>query len=172
MLRTFKPYMSPSSLIMLYYSLFYSSLSCGIIFWDHSSYSQKLFILQKRAIRTIKGQGNRTSCRTIFKQLKILLLKSQYIYSILLFVIKHKNYFTSNFTRHNMQTRQCDDFYLPSSSLPVFQNGVYYTGVKVFNNLPLELKRLIESPTKCKVSIRRYLVSHCFYTLDEPFNLN
>jgi hypothetical protein len=63
-------------------------------------------------------------------------------------------------------------FYLPSCSLTVFQNGVYYTGVKVFNYLPIELKWLIESSMKFKVAIRRYLVSHCFYTLDEFFNLN
>jgi hypothetical protein len=75
-------------------------------------------------------------------------------------------------TRYNIQTRQCDIFYLPYSSLTVFQHGVHYTGVKIFNNLPLEIKRLIESPMKFKVDIRRYLVSHRFHTLDEFFNLN
>jgi hypothetical protein len=142
MLRTIKPYTSPSSLIMLYYSLFHSTLSYGIIIWGHSSNSQRLFILQKRAVRIIMGQGSTVSCRPFFKQLEMSPLKSQYIYSILLFVIKHKKYCTSNFTRHNIQTRQCDHFYFPSSPLTVFQNGVYCTGVKVFSNLPLELKRL------------------------------
>jgi hypothetical protein len=70
MLKTVKPYMSPSSLITLCYSLFHSALSYGIKFWGHSSNSQKLFILQKRAIRIITGHDNRTSCRPIFKQLK------------------------------------------------------------------------------------------------------
>jgi hypothetical protein len=60
MLRTVKPYMSPSSLITLYYSLFHCALSYGIIFWGHSSNSKKLFILQNRTIRIITGQGNRT----------------------------------------------------------------------------------------------------------------
>ena len=58
MLTAVKPYMSPSSLITLYYSLFHSALSYGIIFWGHSSNSQNLFTLQKRAIRIITGQGN------------------------------------------------------------------------------------------------------------------
>jgi hypothetical protein len=75
-----------------YYSLFHSVLSRGIIFWGHSSSTQRLFVLQKRAIRLITGQGNRTSCRQIFKQLEIFPLKSQYIYSILLFVSKHKHF--------------------------------------------------------------------------------
>jgi hypothetical protein len=43
-------------------------------------YSEKLFTLQKIAVRIITGHGNRTSCRDLFKQLEILPLKSQYIY--------------------------------------------------------------------------------------------
>jgi hypothetical protein len=140
MLRTFKPYMSPSSLKMLYYSLFHSVLTYVILFWGKSSNSQRFFILQKRAIRIITGQGNRISCRPFFKQSEILLLKSQYIYSILLLVITHKEYFMSDLTRYNIQTKQCDNFYLPTSSLTVFQHGVHYAGVTIFNNLPLEIK--------------------------------
>jgi hypothetical protein len=40
-----------------------------------SSYSQKNCILQKRAVRIITGHGGRTSCRNLFKQLKILPMK-------------------------------------------------------------------------------------------------
>jgi hypothetical protein len=67
MLRTVKPYTSPSSLKTLYYSLFHSVLTYGIIFWGQLSNSQRLFILQRRAIRIITGQGNRISCRPFFE---------------------------------------------------------------------------------------------------------
>ena len=63
-------------------------------------------------------------------------------------------------------------WFLSSLLFSVFQYGVYYTGVKIFNNLPLELKQLIKSPMKFKVAIRKNLDSHCFYTVDEFFNLN
>jgi hypothetical protein len=102
MLRSAKPYMTLSSLIMIYCSLFHSVLSYGIIFWEHSSNTQELFILQKRAVRLLTGHGSRTSCRNIFKQLKILLLKSQYIFSTLLFVSKNRNLFTTNFTIYSL----------------------------------------------------------------------
>jgi hypothetical protein len=55
MLRSVKPYMTLSSLIMIYYSLFHSMLFYGIIFWGHATNSRKLFILQKRAIRLKTG---------------------------------------------------------------------------------------------------------------------
>jgi hypothetical protein len=165
MLRAVKPYMSLSSLINIYYSLFHSVMSYGIIFWGHSTNTQRIFILQKRAVRLITGQNNRVSCRHFFKKLEILPLKSQYIYSTLVFVSKHNHLFTTNFNRHNIQTRQKDNFHVPSSSLTVFQKDVYFSGVKIFNKLPAELKQLVGSPKHFKSAVRRYLASHCFYTL-------
>ena len=172
MLRAAKPYMSPSSLKTIYYSLFHSVMSYGIIFWGHSSNTQRVFVLQKRAIRLITGQGNRISCRQIFKQLEILPLKSQYIYSTLLFVSKHNHLFTTNFNTHNIQTRHSDNLHVPSSSLTVFQKGIYFSGIKIFNKLPVELKQLMGSTKHFKTAVRRYLVSHCFYTLNEFFNMD
>jgi hypothetical protein len=103
----------------------------------------KNFTLQKRAVRIITGHGNRTSCRDLFKQLEILPLKSQYIFSILLFVLKNRNLFITNYDRHNVQTRQSDNLHLPTSSLTLYQNGTYFTGIKIFNKLPSELKELV-----------------------------
>ena len=83
------------------------------------------------------GHGNRSSCRDIFRQ------KSQYIFSILLFVLKNRNFFVTNYDRHNVQTRHSNLY--PASSLTLYQNGVYYTGIKIVNKLPPELKELIQT---------------------------
>jgi hypothetical protein len=99
-------------------------------------------------------------------------LKSQYIFSILLFVSKNRNLFTTNFGRHNIWTRQSDNLHFPSSSLTIYQNGAYFTGIKIFNRLPLELKQLVGFPRKCKGALRGYLVSHCFYSLEKFFSMN
>ena len=42
------------------------------------------------------GYGYRESCRELFKQLKILTLSSQYIFSLLLFVVNNRDYFVSD----------------------------------------------------------------------------
>jgi hypothetical protein len=105
MIRAVKPYMSFSSLIMIYYSLFHSVLAYGILFWGMSSSSLKIFKLQKRVVRIMTDQGNRTSCRELFKKLEILPLKSQYIFSILLLVVKNKKkHFITNYDNHNVDT--------------------------------------------------------------------
>jgi hypothetical protein len=172
MIRSAKPYISFSLLKMVYYSLFYSILSYGIIFWGQSTNCKKLFILQKGAVRIMTGHGNRTSCRDLFKQLGILPLKSQYIFSVMLFVLKNRSHFITNYDRHNVQTRQGDNLHLPTSSLTLYQKGTYFAGIKIFNKLPSELKELVESPKIFKRYLRSYLVSHCFYKLEEYYCMN
>jgi len=81
---------------MVYFSNVHSLLSYGVIFWGNSSHSDTIFKLQKRAIRIIMGVSNNVSCRELFKKLNILPLYSQYIFSLLLFVVKNINMFTLN----------------------------------------------------------------------------
>jgi hypothetical protein len=38
-----------------------------------------------------------------FRQLEILPLKTQYIFSVMLFVLKNRNFFITNHDRHNVQ---------------------------------------------------------------------
>jgi hypothetical protein len=71
-------------------------MSYGIMFWGNSSHSSVIFKMQKRVIRIIMGYGYRVSCRELFKELKILTLSSQYIFSLLLFTVSNRDYFVSN----------------------------------------------------------------------------
>jgi hypothetical protein len=41
-----------------------------------------------------------------------------------------------------MNTRQKYNYHVPSSNLSLYQKGVYFTGIKVFNNLPQSIKNL------------------------------
>jgi len=70
---------------LIYFPYFHFIASYGIILWGNSSYSRKIFILQKRIIRIMMGAHPRTSCREILKKLEILTIPSQYIYSLMSF---------------------------------------------------------------------------------------
>jgi hypothetical protein len=85
---------SSELLRMVYFSYFHSIMLYGIIFWSNSHHSINIFKIQKRIIRIITNSNRFHTCRPLFKQLRILPLPSQYIVSILLFVIKPKNYFS------------------------------------------------------------------------------
>ena len=39
-------------------------------------------------------------------------------------------------------TRQRNNLYLPQANLTIYQKGVYYSEIKIFNNLPLEIKNV------------------------------
>ena len=120
---------------MIYQSLFHSIMSYGIMFWGNSPHSPVIFKMQKRVIRIRMGIGYRESCRGLFKELKILTLSSQYIFSLLLFVVHNRGYFVPDSVYHNFNTRQKNDLHLPRVSLTIYQKGVFYSGTKVFNAL-------------------------------------
>jgi len=63
------------------------------------------------------GYGYRESCRESINELKILTLSSQYIFSLLLFVVNNRDYFVSNSVYHNINTRQKNDLHLPASDI-------------------------------------------------------
>jgi len=146
--------MPHSTLIMIYYSLFHSVMSSGIIFWGNLSHSQKIFKLQKRAIRITTGSRNKDSCRTLFKQLGVVPLKSQYIFSSSFISLKNMDHFTTNYDIHNIPTRRNKNFLLLSASLSIYQQGVHYSGVKLFNRLPIELIQIVEYHNKCKNALK------------------
>jgi hypothetical protein len=80
MIRNIKPIMSIITLKNVYYSYFHSVMTYGLIYWGNLSHADKIFKMQKRVIRLMKGCGYTESCGDIFKEMNILPLKSQYIY--------------------------------------------------------------------------------------------
>ena len=88
--------MTEETLKMIYHAYVHSILTYSIIFWGNSSQSTYIFKIQKRIIRIMTKSGRTDLCRQLFKRLRILPLKSQYILSTLLFVVKNKDLFTTN----------------------------------------------------------------------------
>jgi hypothetical protein len=105
-IRILKQTLSQDILLMSYFGYFHSIMSYGIIFWGNSSYANKIFTLQKKVIRIIAGVRNRDSCRKSFKNLKILTLIPQYIFSFLIFILDNRDDYICNYDIHKRYTRQ------------------------------------------------------------------
>jgi hypothetical protein len=60
----------------------------GIVFWGNSSEAKKIFLLQKKT-RLMMGMKHTESCEPGFVKLYILALASQYILSLMNFVINN-----------------------------------------------------------------------------------
>jgi len=141
-IRAIKPFMSPSVLRTVYCSYFHSVMSYGVIFWDNSHLNNNIFKIPKRIIRILANKGKRDSCRNLYIQLQILTLTSQYIFSLLIFVVRYRDLFLFNSEIHDINTRFNYNLHLPTTNLTLVQKGVLYSGSWIYNNLPSHIKRL------------------------------
>jgi len=141
-LRNLKHTVPQSTLRTIYYTYIHSILSYGIIFWGGSSNVEKLFILQKKMGRIISNTAVRESCREAFTNVEIMTF-SQYIFSLILFIVKNKHLFTSNKEIHKYITRNNNNLHLPTVNITKFYKGPYILGSKAFNHLPWHIKILV-----------------------------
>jgi len=125
---------------IVYFSTVHSIIPYGIILWGIWTHSKIIFKIQKRIVRIIMNLGNKDCCRDLFKKLHILPLQSQYIFSLLKFVVKNKDFFKTNSNVHSFNTRAHYGLHIPAENLAVFQKGVRYSGIKIYNHLPPTLK--------------------------------
>jgi hypothetical protein len=62
--------------------------------------------------------------------------------------------------------------HLPQVTLAMYQKGVNYSGIKIFNGLPKALKDTSSKPNKFKIVLKHSLHTHSFYPLGEFFLTN
>lgn len=95
----------------------------------------------------------------------ILPLQSQYILSLLSFVVWNTDQFTNNLEIHNINTRY-------NINLTLSQKGAHYSGIKLFNHLPVQIKRLASDIKLFKPALKNLLRSHSFYSIEEYLETN
>jgi hypothetical protein len=69
-------------------------------------------------------------------------------------VVNNKEQFKCNSEIYGMNTRHNNNLHYPTCNLTVFQTGTYYSGVKVFNNLPSIIKNLAHDAKKFRTAIK------------------
>jgi len=168
-IKVITPLMSQNTLKMIYQSYEHSILTYNIIFGGNSPHNTDIFKIQKRIIRIVTKSRRRDSCRQLFKRLDILPLQPQYIFSVLLFVVKSKDLYTTNQEICNINTRSNINLHPPVCNLTVFQKGAYFSGIKLFNHLSLKIKSLSNEIKLFKPALKRFLNLHSFYSVEEYF---
>jgi hypothetical protein len=169
MIRNVKKKVSMKTLKSVYFAYFYSVMTYGIMFWGNSSSAERVFKIQKRAVRIMKGCGLRKSCREHFRDMNIFPLRSQYIYSLIMFVVKNRYISDTNNAHYEINTRHIMNIHMNRVNLAIYGNGVNHMAVRVFNALPNTLKDNFNDIKKFKVNLKKFLYIRSFYTLDEFF---
>jgi hypothetical protein len=78
------------------------------------------------------GCRNRNSFRNLFKIINILPFKSQYILTLLIFVVNNNNNFTINAGNYNILARQRNNLHLPQGKYGSFLKRSLLFGNKNF----------------------------------------
>uniref|UniRef100_A0A1B6KI47 Reverse transcriptase domain-containing protein n=1 Tax=Graphocephala atropunctata TaxID=36148 RepID=A0A1B6KI47_9HEMI len=169
LLRSLKSSVTPDILLSIYYAYIQSHLSYGISLWGNSGYSKKVFILQKKAIRLICGTPAQTHCKPLFVYLGVLSLPSLYVLSTLLYVKENINKLNDSTSVHNFNTRYKNNLSTKRCMYTSTQNSFEYMGIKMYNVLPDNIKKLPYN--NFKSAVKSLLVENCLYEVSEYFNI-
>ena len=137
-------------------------MTYALIFWGSAPecYVNRIFILQKRALRNICLLPPDTPCKQYFINHKILTLPCLYILELLIFTKKNPFRFASISSKSNINTRNKSKLRIPAHNTTKFEKSPYYMCIIAFNKLPTEL---INEPSfwKFKNKIKNILLPKC-----------
>jgi hypothetical protein len=85
-------------------------------------------------------------------------------------VIKNKHLFSTNYDIHSVHTRFKTNFNPPIANLTKFQKVVYYSGIKIVNNLAHNIKDLASDMKMFWNALKKFLLTNSFYNSHEYFN--
>jgi hypothetical protein len=97
---------------------------------------------------------------------------SQHILSLLTFVSNNKEQNFTNSEIHKINTRHTSNLHSPTAHLNIYQKGVYYSGIKIFNSLPRDNKTYTDNPRTFKKAVKKFLYTNSFYSLNEYYANN
>ena len=162
-LSRIRNFINKPSLLTVYYSLIYSHMQHGIIFWGSVCQSDfnKILIVQKKVLRVIEGIGYRDHCGHLFLKYNLLKLSDVRRLEMAKFIFYDINFlnvfnFQNRETIHNFHTRNSSSLVLPYCRTNILLNSVFYAGVQFFNSLPNSLKSINSYPS-FKFNLKRYL---------------
>jgi hypothetical protein len=78
--------------------------------------------------------------------------------------------YTCNFTVHGINTRNKLQLYKMASNLALYQRGVYFMGIKVFNKLPGFIADIVSDKRRYILTLKKYVIEKSFYSLEDFIN--
>lgn len=167
LLKNIKKTVGSSVVLMAYHSLFQSHCNYALLVWGHAPQASRIFKLQRRAVRVVKGLHYRADVRDTFVNLNILTLPSMYILTCLTYVKRNINKYTFHHDQHNYDTRNRCNINTNYVRLKRSCIGTVL-GSKMFNKLPQHIRKLNEKTFIA--TVKKYLLSQAFYDVQEFFN--
>ena len=113
------------------------------------------------------GSKPRYSCNPVFQTLEILTVTSQYLFSLMKFLIHNLEYFTFHSSIHSINTTGKLQKHRPLANPVSYQKCVYYADVKTFNELPISIARSGTEMIYFIAALKRCVTNRSFHSFDE-----
>lgn len=155
-LRVLSKFCDTHLLLIVYHAIFISHINYGISVWSNCSKNlkNKLFVLQKKAIRLIFQLKRNESCKPIFIKHQLLTIPSLIKLNCIKQYVNCLN--DTNSKQHDYNTRQKTNNELISTSEYLRRGRIH------FNDLPSEVKKEYFQERKIS-TIEKYLKKTALY---------
>ena len=148
-------FLPPDILRLLYFSLVHSHISYGILIWGctYSSILNSLVLTQKKFIRILAGANLFDHTSVLFKNLLILKLQDLYKFNLGIYMFKllklgrnptimNEINIYNNTVSHTYNFRSSTNFKLPLQRTNIGQRTLFFSGPKLWNYLPDNIKSI------------------------------
>jgi hypothetical protein len=149
-----------------YFATVHSLLQYGAELWGRAAEWERVFRMQKKAIRAIVQVDQRTSARPYFKSLGILTLPSVVIFQVATYVHSHPEEYLSGAEIHGRNLRNCNKLVGVRHRLAKSAKLTHVMGPTVYNRLPAHVTKA-PSLVSFKSRLKRWLIEHTFYSFTE-----
>jgi hypothetical protein len=168
---------------VVYYAYINSHILYSLVIWGGSSHTKKVFLAQKRVIRSMSGlrywRSNAAldSCKPLFKKYNILTVYSLYILECMKFVKKFPDKFLRQLDVENAKVHEtrskkkkiCEnDLYVSTCSLDLSAENPNVMIPRIFNALPVHIK-MIDDDKDFLAAVHKIVLHYQYYDMNEFF---
>ena len=164
LLRCLAQSVSRTFLLSCYYACVHSHIDYAIRAWGHTTIANRVFRLQRKAIRIVGKIPYRDDCRRLFADLGVLTVPCSYALQCILYVHENIQDFQLVSSVHSHETRGAGNLYTPFNRLLRTRNFRYW-GVTLYNLIPDHIRLL--DYRKFKRIIKERFVKGGYYNLSE-----
>ncbi|KAI5730873.1 hypothetical protein M8J77_001248 [Diaphorina citri] len=136
-IRSVSKNVGPSAALLSYHAYFHSIMSYGSIYWGFAAGCDDIFLLQKRAIRSIFNLHSTVSCKPYFQDKNILTFYAQVILDTCTLLHKMGN-LTRHCDIHDHDTRNRSKVVISKNKK--FGRSFLKQGIQIYNQLSADLR--------------------------------
>jgi hypothetical protein len=167
LLSVLSKFLQTENLLRIYYGIVFSNINYGIVLWGSAPkvYLNRIFILQKKAVRSVFKLNYRDSCRQYFVNYRILTVYGLYVYNVIKLVCSQGHTMQHNYNIHCYNTRNKNNYHKIRNRLRMMDRNPLNAGMIYYNKLPLQLKNTAKS--RFNKELKTFLANKCLYSLDD-----